>query len=294
MWRKLLAASVALVLFAVGAFAAYGWWTRRGTPKFSRGGIWGQPSPTGLASSIPADSPGPEATPVASGPTGATTSSPTSRKLTGQSPTAVASGPTPHAIGPPKSGVYNYQGEGHESGQVGPATACSWNVDKVSLTVKQDPAGLVMDWAFTPNHQQRNILSWRADGAYLTYYGMAVTCMGMRETSEDNYSPPQMWYRFPLKVGDTWEVDSSTENRTEHMVVSVKSAQKVTVPAGEFDTLLIERKVTISGGQSGTYQITHWFAPSLRVSVKEIFRMSAKQGSQSIDSDFSFQLTSLP
>ena len=135
-----------------------------------------------------------------------------------------------------------------------------------------------------------HITSWtrRSDGAALrtvsrmTYGGFAgIPASEM--TSETTYLEPCLHMQFPMDVGDSWEVDCQTRTTTsssfpgqpatdttvnETYRVRVLRAERVTVDAGTFDTLVTEWNSTSEGGSTTYYQ---WYAPAACSNVRTAF-----------------------
>jgi hypothetical protein len=197
-------------------------------------------------------------------------------------------------VATPKAGSYSYRATGEESVEFGPASACSWKVEQVDMVAKHDASGVVMDWAISPNHQERTIYSYRPDGAYTTYMGVALTCMGIRETSEDHFSPPLLRMRLPLRVGDSWSTTARSESRTETTQIRVVRMETITVPAGQFETYVLEVHAEFTDGTTGSYTGTLWISPSLGFAVREDLHVNAKQSGVALKSDLELQLASFP
>jgi hypothetical protein len=93
-----------------------------------------------------------------------------------------------------------------------------------------------------------------------------------------DFEPAYGAYRFPLNVGQSWRADSmsvdpvSKKNLTFKIWGKVTGAQKIRVPAGEFDTLKIVRRVYPNDDEwwrSGTEILeTEWYAPAVKRVVK--------------------------
>jgi len=85
-------------------------------------------------------------------------------------------------------------------------------------------------------------------------------------------------YAFPLTVGKRWSIRTPArvaetgERRSVRVDAQVTAAERVRVPAGEFDTLKITRIIYAGDGNSFESE-THisqieWYAPALRRAVK--------------------------
>ena len=92
------------------------------------------------------------------------------------------------------------------------------------------------------------------------------------------YDPPYIAYPYPLEPGKTWKrVLSSTDVATgkryrTHILGKVVGWERITVPAGEFDALKIQREV-FAGNMEGSrtqeeIQETEWYVPGVRRAVR--------------------------
>lgn len=78
----------------------------------------------------------------------------------------------------------------------------------------------------------------------------------------------------PLQVGGKiqYRYDGAGQvarDGTWYYTVSVDRAEKVTVPAGTFDTLVVS--ILEEGGRSHKAKSVQWYAPSIAVSVKFVY-----------------------
>ncbi|MFA5786874.1 MAG: DUF3108 domain-containing protein [Actinomycetota bacterium] len=284
MGRKILAGVLAFVVLVVVGFLAYGWWTRRNPVAFSKGGAFGGISPSGAETSPS----GVETAPTM------TTATPSPGKTSTRT-TAPALSPSGLVrVVPPKAGAYGYRAQGDERVKFGPFSACGWKLEEIRLVVKQDAGGTVEDWTYSSNRQERQIYSYRPDGAYLTFTGSAVTCMGVVQNSEEDYVPPALRLKSPMKVGDSWSTSSQAGKRTETATVRVIGTETVTVPAGTFFTYKMELRSTFSGEQTGGTEIDFWYSPSIGLPVKEAQRTNAQSSGATYNSDYVMQLVSVP
>lgn len=91
-----------------------------------------------------------------------------------------------------------------------------------------------------------------------------------REKERSGSTPHSGTFAWPLEVGKSWssvyQLRDNQRNRTFNRVTStwrVTAGEEVTVPAGSYKTLRLE-------GESVGNKWTTWYAPSLRLVVKEI------------------------
>ena len=126
------------------------------------------------------------------------------------------------------------------------------------------------------------------------------------------FAPAFPAYRFPLEPGSEWSLrvdavkPATNARRSVHVDATVIGAERIRVPAGEFDTLKIRR--TIYAGDAVNYlRLTEttiseleWYAPSLRRYVRLISDsyykdLSRRQGAQTMRGDWNlYELVSAP
>ena len=75
---------------------------------------------------------------------------------------------------------------------------------------------------------------------------------------------------FPLVIGEerTFKQSTNTPKGTQNYtnVVTVEGAERITVPAGTFDTFVIRVKKSNDTGWSGSYRL--WYAPQVKYFVR--------------------------
>jgi hypothetical protein len=83
-------------------------------------------------------------------------------------------------------------------------------------------------------------------------------------------TPPQPWFAWPLRAGQTWSHRGTYEDRNGKAafndVFTVLSAETVEVPAGRFNALKIVRESERRDSDQ------YWYAPDVRFYVKWIGR----------------------
>lgn len=93
-----------------------------------------------------------------------------------------------------------------------------------------------------------------------------------------DFEPAYAAHKFPLSVGQTWRTEASSVDPVTKKMLTFKiwgdvvGAEKIRVPAGEFDTLKIVRRVYPNDEEwwrTGTrIRETDWYAPAIRAVVK--------------------------
>lgn len=284
MIRRILIGLFAVVGLGIGSFAGYGWWTRRGAPEFTKGGEFSlstpdpTPSPSAAVKVKPRQATRARQEGVAS--EVRTTEAPEQLDRSG--------------IALPPEGTYAYAGRGRESVTFGPTSACSWDIEDVTSIVKHTNDGVVFDWTFSDQRLERLLLSYDRKAVKLTFAGAAVTCVGVRRTSEEEYTPPSVWVQLPLTVGDRWKEDTRAGERRERSVSEVLRTERVSVPAGTFTAYVVRSDVTLSGSEEGTLTTTHWFVPELGTSVRKTQRTEVDSSGAHFSSRMTLELSDLP
>jgi hypothetical protein len=258
--------------------------TRAGRPTFSRGGAFGATStPSGTATPTLDRSVIATTGPFRAAPAATASGTP-----------AGSSGSAPGTVRVPAEGNYRYEGDGHENVNVAGASPCGWDVSTSTLVVKHDTAGTVLDWTYTADRrEERQILDYRAGGVFTKFVGAAVTC-GIRKESEATYSPPAERLALPLRTGLTWTMTTRSADRTEKIAGEVRSHRSITVRAGTFDAWEVHIRAEVSGNQTGRFEATNWFVPSLGVDAQTHQVTDVTSGSAHFTSDFTIRLTGTP
>ena len=64
--------------------------------------------------------------------------------------------------------------------------------------------------------------------------------------------PPVPLIKFGLKDDDSWEVKATVQTAEVKGTFTLKGAEKVKVPAGEFEAVVVDGESMISGTKAGT------------------------------------------
>jgi hypothetical protein len=276
-------ATIATVNLALSGFAGYGLYTRAGPVTFDRGGAFGaEPIKTATAR-----------------PTATTSARARGSATAGARPTTAVAGKRTTTRGGtvftfPREGTYRYAGRGREEVHYGFAPACGWDIRDVTVVRSHEGDELTADWNFSDERKERHIDELRDDGLYRVFVGASVTCAGVRNKSNGDYSPPALSIPLPTRAGFTWNQTCSTEDRTEKISGRVVARETVTVPAGRFDAWHIRLDGTLSGGQTGTYRLDVWFAPAIGVAVQTVADLDARSGDARFRSEMTLKLSALP
>lgn len=139
-----------------------------------------------------------------------------------------------------------------------------------TVTVKSIEGGLIRSAHVRPG---RNPPEY--EGVITEDFAVAVSGAGGAR-----FDPPIPQVRFPLTVGQSWKAayDMHTPNQTRSRAevdLKVVGAEKLSTPAGEFDTVRIEQSGWVNGvSWQGSVRIVQelWFAPAIGRMVRTDFR----------------------
>lgn len=89
------------------------------------------------------------------------------------------------------------------------------------------------------------------------------------------YNPSQPLMKFPVKIGDSWRWKGDLGNNNNADLNSkVIHKEKISTPAGIFDTIKIETEGTVNNNIPAKMEM--WFAPNVGL-VKEIFQYGPRK-----------------
>jgi hypothetical protein len=91
------------------------------------------------------------------------------------------------------------------------------------------------------------------------YYAVRDDGIYRTKVKEDKLDPPVKVFPGPMKVGETWDVNSKLGGQALKGTMTVKGdREKVKTPAGEFETVLVESAGLTIGDTETTVRM--WFA----------------------------------
>lgn len=115
--------------------------------------------------------------------------------------------------------------------------------------------------------EQRGATRW------LAFERISISEKGLREV-EHSGQASEPWYllKFPIKTGDKWDVEWSKKPGIDGKkgTVTVIGEEEVTVPAGKFKAVKVERVYTEENGKAldKPFKVSVWFAKGIgRVKV---------------------------
>lgn len=155
-----------------------------------------------------------------------------------------------------------------------------------TVTVTDTAGGMIRTSTRRPGRAQD------AEGVYGGDWETAVSA-----TSGSRFEPPWRELSFPLEPGKAWEQTSQVRGSTGalsqiRMESRVAGQEKVSTPAGAFDTYRIEQKGYLSGlSWQGGFQVTQtvWYAPAIDRVVRREYRESRPLGVHTVSELKSFR-----
>jgi hypothetical protein len=310
----------ALVLVVLGvlvaAFETYAWTTRQGGPHLRRGGsafavvpsaspVAADPAttaagaePSGSASPAAAATvrPSPVASSALSGTSGAAGTGASDRH-------AVSAAPAGGAPVTPRPGSYRLAVDGKEKVDFGPVSFCSRALPTETALVVSPAQGETagsfdFDIRYFPGsagqHDERHIYRYAAETVDLTYENATVTCGGVQQTSQVDYSPPQIRVQLPLRVGAGWSSTGGDSSRTEAAQSKVLRVENVAVAGTAVKTYVIETRVDVTGSETGSRLQRWWYAPSLALPVKWFEHIDGSRSGATYSEDATITVVGLP
>ena len=315
-----------LLAFAlvVGAFFAYGAYTRSQPTHYSRGGDFfaagggatgsdaGTRHPKSKASEDAgkrtAKRPGGKTTGASATVTGTRGTTASHGTRTGESSSAGSTEtgsqqPAGSDVVLPRTGTYTLDVSGGEHVKFGPFSACSNTFPSRSQLVvskaEGEPTGSYdFDQRFYPSnankHDERHIYRYGSDGVFLSYEQATVTCGGMKQSSAVSYSPLQQRVPASLDVGTSWRYHGGDSKRTEDGSSEVIRTEQLTVDGTSYPTYVIDTHLSMSGDESGSRDRRIWWSPALGIALKWHESLSGKRSGASYSEDVTCTVVTIP
>jgi len=149
------------------------------------------------------------------------------------------------------------------------------------------PDELDFDLNFSSEHEEREIVAYRATGILFTYEAGTVTFgPGFTRSSEATYQPAMTQIPVPLKVGakvngtsEATDPTNGTITRTEDWTVQVLRQEAIEVMGKTTVTWVvkIDRQSRPGTSEQDTRSRTYWFDPARRIWVKWYEKFSGSQ-----------------
>lgn len=305
--RKAVYIPISIVLVLVIAFISYGAYTRSKPTKY-RGGPFqvGAGLPTPVASIEPSAgaSTGPSASPAAAPSASASAES----SIAATAAPTVAPVPTPSKVGNtvlPLLGTYKLAVSGVEKVKFGPITGCTNTFPATSsLTISKAVGYPTNSYNFDLRYytddpsrpDERQIYTYGTNRSVSKPYELdSVTCAGVKQASEVDYSPSQLRVASSdLHVGQSWKVNGGGTSRTEKGTFTVTSRTSLTVQGHSYVVYVITSPLTLTGSDSGTRNDTWWWSPALAIPLKYSEAYNAKRSDANYSNNVTASVVALP
>lgn len=218
-------------------------------------------------------------------------------------------GGAPSTPGVPATGVYTYELEGFEEA---PGFGRRDYPETMTVTVHRDagnagpklgPRDVVVDLAYSPDHEEREILSYGSSGPSLRYEASDITFGPVQRTSESAYDPAVVQIPFPLKVGAKASGSSQVKSAegeavgTDDWTSEVLRRERIRVLDRDVDAWVTkaERKSKEGGSQRSDRRREYWFDAERMVWVKwsETFTGSSPLGPGNYRTEFTATLVQI-
>lgn len=186
---------------------------------------------------------------------------------------AVATG-----VAPAAAGTYHYNTSGSTSSLLGKKTfpsVTTLTVDAAAGNQQHSVRQLM-----SPNGEGfiiEQTLQYRPDGVAVVQRRLSLTQSGDKTVRTLNARPPTVVIPTGAPVGTHREFDLSgmLDGRE---VVDILESGTVTIAGQQIPAVRIKSVLTVTGSVSGTIQLDQWWAPSLRLAVKESLVGTFKSG----------------
>lgn len=274
-------AGVVVLLLATGALSLWQLARSDHVPSFRRGGVFRgahEVAMPGVTSTLTPDTttppptrPGASPSPVAR--PGRTPAGSTDAPVVGS---ASSADPVP-VPAPPGHGTYTYAVDGWEE-----ATGFGRRDYPEAMTLVAHGDGqiaddeVVFDLEFSAQHEEREIVAYRADGVSLTFEGGSVTFGPTTQTSEADYRPPMTQVPLPSEIGgrrtgrtEAVEGDGDVV-RVEEWTAEVTGRETIDVAGAPADTWVVrvDRTTTPESSETVDRHRVYWYEPARRIWVR--------------------------
>ena len=290
-------AVLAVAVLAFDGLAAYRISGREERPEFRLGGQFGEETNPPAAFSVDGADPAeaaPAAVPrtvVATTTTARSPVPPRTAAPTTTRPTTAASSPTtalaaPRSAAPPAPGVYTYALAGTESATLAGARGLG---PQLTITAHGasglGPNQVVLDYVFSPDHKEREVLNYDPSGVSFAFEGGSVSFGAISQTSQADYTPPMLQVPFPLVAGSERQGTTTARDagggatRTEDWVVRIVRQETLTVLGSAVPTwvVAVDRKTRAGSAEQVSRSRTYWYDPGRNIWVKLRERFSGQR-----------------
>jgi hypothetical protein len=210
---------------------------------------------------------------------------------------------TPSTVVAPRTGQYVLAVKGSETTKLGPISLCtntfpSRSTLNVHRATGDSPTLYDFDLQMYPGspnqHDEQQIYRYSQRSVVLTADQETVTCLGLKQSTEVDYSPGQIRVRLPLKVGSTWHNHGGGTARTETGTSRVLRRTSVTIKGTAYPVFEIATKLAVTGSQTGQRDQTWWYSPELAMPLKFSETVNGQRSGATYAESYTASVVSLP
>jgi hypothetical protein len=203
----------------------------------------------------------------------------------------------------PRAGQYVLAVSGSENATLGPIPLCSNTFpSRSTLAVHHTTGEPATSYDFdllmypdSPNqHEERHTYQYSKRSVVLTSEQETVTCLGLPQSSEVDYSPSQIRVELPLKVGNRWHNNGGGTARTEAGKSQVVKRTSMRIKGTAYPVYKIVTTLTMTGSETGQRDETWWYSPQLAMPLKFSETVTGQQSGATYTESYTASVVSLP
>jgi hypothetical protein len=195
--------------------------------------------------------------------------------------------------GAPAPGVYTYRVVGSEAGGFAGLKASRDFPERAQYTVWQREGGWETRLDLSKEHVEYYDYGITAEGVSVNRIRTVLTLLGQTSDVDTEIAPALPWVPADAAPGDTWESGyTDSEGTSVSYANQVLRREAVSVAGAEIDTLVVERRSTLSGPTSGEWVDTHWWSVELGLPVRFTATGESSQGGGTFSQDAALTLAS--
>jgi hypothetical protein len=108
------------------------------------------------------------------------------------------------------------------------------------------------------------------------------------------FTPPQLLLRWPVRIGDRWRSDWTTDDTKGTTTATVAAERSVTVAGRPLHCYVVERTTTLTGAIEGTQRQRSCWAPDLGMIVDDDQNFTGTYQGVHFEGQAHFTLTRIP
>ena len=136
-------------------------------------------------------------------------------------------------------------------------------------------------------------LDFRPQGVAVAMQRLSLTQSGKKTVRTLNAAPATVVIPYGAPVGTHVEFNLTGVSISGHEVVDIVQSQTLSIAGQSVPAVLVRSVLTVTGSVGGTIQRDEWWAPSLRVPVKESLTGTMKSGLVSVKTKYDATIQNL-